>query len=225
MLPSPPAAYLFDLDGVLVRTEELHCEAYRATCAARDLLLPWDFPQYCVAAHYGPARLQEELRRELPDLFAGGFTWEDLYRDKSRRYLDLLADGEVALQPGTAAVLERLHAAGAARAIATNSTREQTLLLRDRLPVLATVEVWVTREDYAAAKPAPDAYLEALHRLGSPPPGACLGFEDTPRGLQALTGAGLPAVLVTRVAYPDLGGVEPRLAIPDLAALPPALLP
>lgn len=220
-----PAAWLFDLDGVLVRSEELHGAAYRAACAARGLELPWDFPRYCVAAHYGPERLQEELRRELPALFTGGLTWEAFYRDKSRRYLELLAGGEVELQPGAAAVLERLAAAAAPRAIATNSTREQTLLLREHHPVLRTVEHWVTREDYAGGKPAPDAYREALRRLGDPDPAECLGFEDTPRGLQALAGAGVPAVLVTTIAYPDLGGVVPALAIPDLAALPPALLP
>ena len=221
----PPAAFLFDLDGVLVRTVVLHGAASRAACAARGLDLPWDFPRYCVAAHYGPARLQEELRRELPALFADGLTWEAFYRDKSRRYLELLAGGEVELQPGSAAVLEHLAAAGTPRAIATNSTREQTLLLRDRLPVLGTVEHWVTREDYAGGKPAPDAYREALRRLGDPAPAACLGFEDTPRGLQALAGAGVPEVLVTTITYPDLGGVVPRLAIPSLAALPAALLP
>jgi beta-phosphoglucomutase len=224
-ITTKPAAWLFDLDGVLVRTEELHCEAYRSACAARGLDLPWDFPRYCVAAHYGPERLQEELRRELPGLFSTDFGWEALYRDKSRRYLALLEAGDVELQPGTAAVLERLAAAGAPRAVATNSTREQTLLLRRRLPVLATVEHWVTREDYSGGKPAPDAYLEALRRLANPPPERCVGFEDTPRGLQALAGAGIPPVLVTRTVYPDLAGVVPRLTVPDLAALPAALLP
>jgi HAD superfamily hydrolase (TIGR01509 family) len=178
-----------------------------------------------VAAHYGPQRLQEELSRALPTLFAGGLTWEALYRDKSRRYLDLLEHGDVALQPGAAEVLERLQAAGTERAVVTNSTREQTALLRRRLPVLATIDRWITREDYPAAKPAPDAYRVALGRLGEPTPERCLGFEDTPRGLQALAGAGVPAVLVTRIDYPDLGDVTPWLAVPDLAALPPALLP
>jgi beta-phosphoglucomutase len=219
-----PAAYLFDLDGVLVRTEELHHEAYRLTCAACGLDLPWDFPRYCVAAHYGPERLQQELRRELPTLFGGDLTWEALYRHKSRRYLELLASGDVALQPGAAEVLTRLAAAGASRAVVTNSTREQTLLLRRRLPVLATVALWVTREDYAAAKPAPDAYREALRSLGDPPAARCVGFEDTPRGLQALAGAGVPAVLVTAIEYPDLGGTAPLLTVTDLGALPPWLL-
>jgi beta-phosphoglucomutase len=218
-----PTAWLFDLDGVLVRSEELHCEAYKLACAARGRELPWDFPRYCVAAHYGPERLREELARELPALFAD-VTWEAFYRDKSQRYLELIATADVELQPGTADVLQRLAAADVPRAIVTNSNRAQTATMRERQPVLSTVPLWITREDYAAAKPAPDAYREGLRRLGVAA-ADCLGFEDTPRGLQALAGAGVPAVFVSRVTYPDLAGVEPTLAIPDLAALPVELLP
>jgi beta-phosphoglucomutase len=221
----PYAAFLFDLDGVLVRSEQLHWEAYRQTCAARGRDLPWSFERYCLAAHYGSERLQEELSRELPGLLDPPASWQELYREKSGRYLALLASQSVTLQPGAAATLERLASLGALRAVATNSTREQTSLLRRQHPVLDMVPVWVTREDYTAAKPAPDAYLTALSRLSDPAPDVCLGFEDTPRGLQALVRAGVDAVLVTPISYPKLGGVQPRATARDLASLPSGLLP
>ncbi|HEV8631461.1 MAG TPA: HAD family phosphatase [Thermoanaerobaculia bacterium] len=216
--------FLFDLDGVLVRSEELHHEAYRRACAARGFVLPWSFERYCLAAHYGPEHLQEELRRELPDLLAGERGWDLLYGEKSRRYLELLAGEDVPLQPGAAAALQRLAAAAAPHAVVTNSTRQQTALLRRRHAALDAVPLWVTREDYAEAKPAPDAYRAALQLLGAPPTQA-VGFEDTPRGLQALAAAGVPAVLVSGIPYPDLGEVAPLLRVPNLAALPAGWLP
>jgi HAD superfamily hydrolase (TIGR01509 family) len=218
-----PTAYLFDLDGVLVRTEELHFAAYREVAAATGRDLPWSFERYCLAAHYGTERLRGELAAALPGLLPDVAAWDALYAAKSRAYLELLARAPIELLPGAAAALERLTAAGTACAVVTNSTREQTARVRRRQPVLDSVPVWVTREDYAAAKPAPDGYRVALARLGVAP-AAALGFEDTPRGVQALVAAGVDAVLVTHIPYPDLG-VEPRLVVPSLAALPEELLP
>jgi HAD superfamily hydrolase (TIGR01509 family) len=217
-------AYLFDLDGVLVRSEEIHHLAYQQLCAAHGERLDWSFERYCLGAHYGPERLQLELRGAVPGLFEKQPSWEALYREKSRLYLELLDREEVPMQPGAAAILERLRAAGAPHAIVTNSTREQTASLRRRHSALDRVPLWITREAYADPKPAPDAYLEATRHLDRRPE-ECLGFEDTPRGLQALVAAGVPAVLVTTVRYPNLGVAESPLRIDNLAELPLHFLP
>lgn len=223
LLPRPDAC-LLDLDGVLVRTEELHHEAYRRMCAERGQALGWSFERYCLAAHYGRDRLRDELARELPALFAREPRWEVLYAEKSAIYLDLLGAGGAELMPGADELLRRLAERGAPRAIVTNSTAEQAALLRRHLPLLESIPEWVTRQDYRSAKPAPDAYVEAVRRLGVPA-GRCLGLEDTPRGVEALSRAGVRAVLVTAIPYRDLGGVEPALRIRDLTELPAAWLP
>lgn len=218
-----PAAYLFDLDGVLVRTEELHFAAYRAVVEDTGRHLPWSFERYCVAAHYGPERLRSELEATLPGLVPDEASWRHLYERKSRAYLELLETSPIELQPGAASTLVRLAAAGSPRAVVTNSTREQTTRVRRAQPVLDSAALWITREDYAEPKPAPDAYVAALLRLGIPPHEA-IGFEDTPRGLQALGAARIPGVLVTTIHYPDLG-IEPALVVRSLAELPGELLP
>ena len=218
-----PAAYLFDLDGVLVRTEELHFAAYRAVAAENGLELPWSFERYCVAAHYGPERLRRELAATLPALLPDEAGWSALYARKSRLYLELLASAAIELLPGAAALLERLAAAGAPRAVVTNSTRAQTALVRRAQPVLDSVPVWVTREDYTHPKPAPDCYRVGLELLRVRPE-AAIGFEDTPRGIQALAAAGAAAVLVTPIHYPELGA-RPARTLESLADVPDALLP
>ncbi|MBS0655353.1 MAG: HAD hydrolase-like protein, partial [Verrucomicrobia bacterium] len=38
--------FLFDLDGLLVNTEETHYRAYARMCRDRGFTLPWDFPAY-----------------------------------------------------------------------------------------------------------------------------------------------------------------------------------
>jgi HAD superfamily hydrolase (TIGR01509 family) len=216
--------YLLDLDGLLVRTEELHFLAYRRALAARGLDLDWDFPTYCLAAHYGPEKLQAELARALPGVFAEE-PWEELFRRKSAAYLAALESEPVELQPGAAALLSELARRGERTAVVTNSTREQTFTMRRRLPALASVPLWIAREDYRLAKPDPEAYLAALARLGGRPEDA-VGLEDSPRGVQALGRAGVEAFWVTSIPYPvDAPELRQARRYPDLLAALPDLMP
>ena len=81
----------------------------------------------------------------------------------------------------------------------------------------------IAREDYAAAKPAPDAYRAAAAALGFAP-AACVAVEDTPRGVRAARAAGMPVIAVPGVltADQDFTGAARRLA--RLDALTPELL-
>ncbi|KSB88470.1 hypothetical protein AS593_19280 [Caulobacter vibrioides] len=57
----------------------------------------------------------------------------------------------------------------------------------------------VTIEDVAAAKPAPDLFLEAARRLGVAPQD-CLVFEDSLQGVQAAKAAGCHVIDVRELA-------------------------
>jgi len=91
-------------------------------------------------------------------------------------------------------VLARLHGRFAL-GIATNSLRADVAFVLDRLAIAHFFTAVVTREDYAEAKPAPDAYLTAAQRLGIAP-GRCLVFEDAERGVVAAHRAGATVVAV-----------------------------
>ena len=79
-------------------------------------------------------------------------------------YRDLIAAG-VPPMPGARACLERLHGAWPL-AVVTNSTRAETAVLLRAADLAALLDAVIAREDYAAAKPAPDAYLAAAAALG-----------------------------------------------------------
>jgi HAD superfamily hydrolase (TIGR01509 family) len=98
--------------------------------------------------------------------------------------------------PGVAEVLEALAEKGKKRAVVTNSPKEQIDVIKEKLPLLKTIPLWITREDYREAKPAPDGYLKAMGELMIPGD-RVIGFEDTIKGLQALLAAGVTGVLVS----------------------------
>jgi HAD superfamily hydrolase (TIGR01509 family) len=85
------------------------------------------------------------------------------------------------------------------------------LALSSNAPVIATVleraglddaiAAWVSSEQVARGKPAPDVYLEAARRLGVDPE-RCVAVEDSSNGLRAAAAAGMAVVAVPMRAFP-----------------------
>lgn len=186
--------FLFDLDGLLVNTEELHFKAYQRLCLAHGAELPWDFVGYSKKALFSSTALREALEAELP-LFRN-HPWEALYQQKKRFYMALLASEGVELMPGAERLLRWLEGQGKRRSLVTHSPREQVEAIALQLPALRLLPQWITREDYGQPKPHPESYLKAIERLGHPSD-RIIGFEDSPRGLQALLGAGAEGCLIS----------------------------
>ncbi len=201
--------YLFDFDGLLVNSEDLHFAAYVEMCRRRGFELTWDFYRFCLAAHFSSTGLRDAIYQEFPDLKANEPTWDVLYAEKKSIYQELIESGKLELLPGVQALLKALEEAGIRRCVATNSTKAQVDAIKKQLPALATIPLWVTREDYQKAKPEPDAYLTAIRLLGNKED-RMIGFEDSIRGVQALKRAGVPPVLICPEIHPQLD--EPLLA-------------
>lgn len=196
--------FLFDLDGLLVNTERLHFEAYRTLCSQYGYDIPWNFAQYLGVAHSSAEGLRQALH---PHLEARGGEWKTIYSEKKRIYLESLNKGKLSLMPGVEPLLKELASAGLKRCVATHSTREQVEVIKHWLPVLKTIPLWITREDYEAPKPAPDAYLKAIELLADPGD-RIIGFEDSFRGLQALQGTSAHPVLICDPKHPQMKEVS-----------------
>lgn len=184
--------FLFDFDGLLVDTESLHFEAYRQTCARLGLTLDWDMREYGKAAYFHASGLKEALCALFPKVLNEAF-WPEFYAKKQRCFIELVQ--EVHLMPGVQELLARLKEAGKKRVVVTHSTRHMVDTVRRRLSALESIEHWLVREDYKNPKPAPDGYLLAIQKYGKPSD-RVIGFEDSPKGLQALIAAGVQAVLI-----------------------------
>lgn len=196
--------FLFDFDGLLVNTEEVHYRAYKKMCADRGFDLPWTFPRYCRAAHYNQATLRKELMESVPGLEADEPDWDVLYQEKKNAMVELLSGGHVTMMPGAEELLRALDKEGIERCVVTNSPMEQIDLIKKDNPVLETIPHWYTRETYSKAKPDPECYLNAISQL-CPDGKKVIGFEDTPRGMRALLETPAEAIFITQVDYPELG--------------------
>jgi HAD superfamily hydrolase (TIGR01509 family) len=205
---------IFDLDGVIADTERLQWAAYR------DVLLEFgidvgldEYRLHWIREGFGP----EYACRT----YALPIAPDELRVRKAAVYEAMLRNG-IAPCPGAVAALARLrrsHRVG----LATNTARGEVAFILAHLGLAAFFHATVAREDYARAKPAPDAYLTAAAALGLPPE-ACVVVEDTERGLRAALAAGTRVVAVPNALTfdNDFTGAACRLA--HLDELTPELL-
>lgn len=194
-----PRAIVFDMDGLLLNTEQLARNALRS--AATELGVQFD--EAVGAAMIGvPA---EESQRLLLAHYGESISLDAFFAGSARHLRAQIDAGEMHLRPGAKALLEALQAAGVPRALATSSGREKALHHLNKAGVRGSFDVVVTRDDVARGKPHPDLFLLAAERLGTPP-ADCLALEDSYNGVRAAHAAGMPVVMV-----PDLLPPTPEM--------------
>lgn len=194
---------LFDFDGLLVDTEPLHFAAYKEMCLRNQVILNWDFTRFCKEAHGSANGIWKIFQREFPQLFINS-SQELRYREKKEIYQELLKTAFLRLMPGVKAFLGALAKSTVLSAVVTNSPGSHVGVIRKRLAILDSIPLWITREDYTLAKPAPDGYLLAIEKLGKKK--RIVGFEDTVKGIHALQAAKVEAVLVAPKSPKELQG-------------------
>jgi HAD superfamily hydrolase (TIGR01509 family) len=197
-------ALIFDVDGTLAETEELHRQAFNHAFARRGLDWHWDRAVYkeLLRVTGGKERIRacharQRIASPLPD---GEIA--ELHRIKTARYAELVAAGNCPLRPGVADLLAAARSRGQLLAIATTTSRDNIdALLSQALGRrwAAEFEAIVAGEDVVRKKPAADVYLEVLARLGLAASG-CVAIEDSANGLIAATAAGI-AVVITRSRF------------------------
>lgn len=195
--------FLFDFDGLLVDTERLHYQAYIDMCVHRGFRLPWSFHRYSEAAHHESTGLRDQIYAEFPELQLQEPDWHVLYEEKKRLFLALLEQGTVPLLPGVKELLLALQRANIKRCVVTHSATSLIEKIRKQNPILDTIPEWITREDYSHPKPHPECYQIAIKKLKERGD-SIIGFEDSPRGLQALLETEAKPVLICPADSPYL---------------------
>jgi beta-phosphoglucomutase len=196
MADSPPGAVIWDVDGTLVDTAEMHFAAWVELCRG----LGRDFTRADFAATFG-RRNPEIMRHLFGDRFDDaaisdlGYRKEELYRAAARKRVSLL--------PGVRELLEGLHAAGFRQAIGSSAPRANVDLILELTGSARYFDAISSSEDTQRGKPDPQVFLVAAEKLGVPPR-RCVVLEDAVAGVEAAKAGGMKCVGVTFVGHhPD----------------------
>lgn len=171
-------AYIFDFDGVLVRTMEAHFQCYKQ--ALEEVGVPIDREQFF---HQAGMTGREQIAY-FASRAGASVDIEAVYRRK--RAVWEAGDLAATAIDCNVAFLRMLRAAGVPVAIASGSSRQSILPVIRQLDIEA--DAVVGAEDAARGKPHPDLFLCAAQRLGRPPAN-CIVVEDSDVGIEAARAA------------------------------------
>ncbi|KAB1070932.1 HAD-IA family hydrolase [Methylobacterium planeticum] len=197
-------ALIFDVDGTLAETEDLHRQAFNGAFARLGLPWHWEPPVYAdlLRVMGGKERLAHYIETrhagEAPALLA---RLPEIHGLKTELYGDLVEGGALGLRPGIARLVAEARAAGVKLAVATTTSRPNV----DRLVAVnfprgdAPFDAIASGDEAPRKKPASDIFDLAIRRLAVAP-GEAIAFEDSTAGIRSALDAGLP-VIATRSRY------------------------
>lgn len=177
---------VFDLDGVLVSTDEMHYQAWARL--AREEGIPFDRKQN--ERQRGVSRMESlEVLLERAGREYSPEEKREMAERKNAYYRTLLEtlSPEDTL-PGARVMLSALRDRGIR--IAIGSSSRNTPLILEKTALAAEVDAVADGNDIKRSKPFPDVFLIAAERLGLAP-GLCLVVEDAPAGIEAGRRAGM----------------------------------
>jgi len=186
-------AVIFDLDGVLLDSESAWLAAKRA-----------------VSDEWG-GTWKEEASRAMLGMSApewSAYMRDELSIERAAEEIDaevvrLLLEGyheRLPLLPGAVEAVERL-AARWPLGLASSSNLEVIEVVMDAGGFARHFETWVSSEEVAGGKPAPDVFLEAARRMQAHP-GACAAIEDSHNGILAAHAAGMVVLALPNHEFP-----------------------
>ncbi|KJC36827.1 HAD family hydrolase [Bradyrhizobium sp. LTSP857] len=216
-------ALIFDVDGTLAETEELHRQAFNGAFDCRGLDWHWDRAVYkdLLRVTGGKERIRAYHARQpiAPPLPDGDIA--ELHRIKTARYAELVETGCCPLRPGVADLLTAARARGQRLAIATTTSHGNIDALLSRAlgkRWAADFDAIEAGDDVRHKKPAPDVYLAILARLKLKP-SDCVAIEDSANGLIAASRANIPVLITRSIFFRDDDFSDARFVLDDLSEL------
>jgi HAD superfamily hydrolase (TIGR01509 family) len=211
-----PAAIVFDLDGVLVDSEQVWDDVRRGVVADRG----GRWTDEATTTMQGMST--PEWARYLTTLGASG-SLEELARAVTAAMADRYR-AHVPLLPGAVEAVTALSGHWPL-GVASSSPPDLIGVVLTAAGVADRFRVTVSSEDVARGKPAPDVYLAAAERLHADP-AACVAVEDSANGLRAAAAAGMTVVAVPNPHFPPPADALAlaRATVRTPAALTPELV-
>lgn len=192
-------AIIWDVDGTLVDSEELHRKSFNRAFTLVGLDWHWSQEAYgkLLDVTGGKERIRHYVDISGIDEESLPKTPEDIHVVKTELYNQGVRSGGLVLRPGVETILEQAVKKGTRLAIATTTSLVNVeALFHSGILQREHWEVIVAGDQVENKKPAPDVYTEALRQLGLNPLD-CLAVEDSENGLNSACEAGLPTVVTT----------------------------
>jgi len=186
-------AVVFDMDGVLIQSEEVWDEVREAYVRERGGRYDAEIQRAMMGMS------STEWSRYLHEVAGVPESPEEINAAVVRRMLATYRE-HLPLIPGAVDAVRRI-AAAFPLGLASSSNREIIDTVLDVSGLAPCFRVTVSSEEVAHGKPAPDVYLEAARRLGVDAANCC-AIEDSHGGIRSAKSAGMRVIAIPNATYP-----------------------
>jgi HAD superfamily hydrolase (TIGR01509 family) len=189
-------AAVFDMDGLLLDSEQLALQAFEVGCAQFGLGDQTELFMRFVGtnADKGNAVMKQALD-DLIDVDEFIASWRGIYAD-------WIAKEPVPLKSGVKDVLTHLNLLNIPMAVATSTKTAAAKKKLKMAGIFDYFDIVIGGEQVSNSKPDPDIYLKAASTL-SCEPSSCIAFEDSPNGVKSAVAAGMTVVQIPDMIEPD----------------------
>lgn len=197
-------AIIFDLDGVIIDSEPLHCKADNQLLTELGIDAPENYFDRFVG--WTNEAMWEAIKN---DYHITEFIHE-LTEMQMPIKLNLLQEGDYKVIPGIVELLEEIKTMHIPTAIASSSPKLFIQAAIEKLGLKQYFSVILSGEEVKRSKPEPDIFLKAAELLNVNP-SECLVLEDSKSGTAAAKKAGMKCI-----GYQNVNSGEQDLSKADL---------
>ncbi|KAJ9545240.1 hypothetical protein OSB04_024947 [Centaurea solstitialis] len=233
-------ALIFDCDGVILESEDLHRQAYNLAFAHFNVCCPpfsqplnWDTDFYDVIQNQvggGKPKMRWYFKENgwpsstvfatPPENDTDREKLIDILQDwKTEKYKDIIKSGSVEPRPGVLRLMDEAKASGKKLAVCSAATKSSVVLCLENLIGMErfqSLDCFLAGDDVKEKKPDPSIYITASKKLGISEK-ACLVVEDSVIGLQAATKAGMACVITYTSSTEKQDFTDAIAKFPDLS--------
>ena len=184
-------AFIFDLDGVIVSTDEYHYQAWKQIADEEGI----HFDREINNRLRGVSRMESlQILLERSQRTYSDAEKLKLAEKKNTHYRQLLQNiTPKDILPGVMGILDGLKLWGIRMAIGSSSRNSPMIL--EQIGLADFFDATVDGNDISNSKPDPEVFLKAAERLDIPP-SECIVIEDAPAGVEAAVAAGMKYIAV-----------------------------
>lgn len=182
-------AVIWDMDGVIADTAQLHFRAWRTAFGAKNVGFTYEDFRHTFGQRNDTiikTILGSKVALELIDSIA---------REKEKQFRYLVKEDLEAL-PGAVELIKSVHKTGFLMALASSAPLKNIELVLAKLKLKKYFPVITSAEDVTKGKPDPQVFLITAKRLNVAPE-RCLVIEDSVAGVSAAKRAGIKCIAVT----------------------------
>ena len=195
---APPAAVVFDLDGVLIDSEQVWNAAREQLVRERG----GTWHEHATADMMGMS--SKEWSQYMHDRLDVPMSPDEINDEVVRRVASIYERG-LPLLPHAVETVREL-AARWPLGLASSSNRPLIELVLDRAGLAQCFAAVVSSEEVERGKPAPDVYLAVARALGVNPRD-CVAIEDSTNGIKSAVAAGMRTIAVPNPQFPPADDV------------------